>query len=51
MDRRNFDHQLANISPCAVVGSGFEFKEDVIYYSIKLHLMHVFMWEYETTKG
>lgn len=44
VDKRNFDRQLANISPCASTRIGFDFKGIDVYYYIKLHHLHGFTW-------
>lgn len=51
VDKRNFDRQLENISPCLPKGTDFEFKGANMYYSINLHTLYVFTWEYETING
>lgn len=51
IDKRNFSRQLASILPCTPARIGYDFKGADVYYSIKLHLMRGFMWEYETTRG
>lgn len=51
VDRRNFDQRMVNISPCATARSSFDFKGGDVYYFIKLHPLHGYMWEHETIEG
>lgn len=51
VDKWNFDRQLANISPCRPTGSDIDFKGVDVYYSMKMHPLHDFIWEYETISG
>lgn len=50
IDKNNFDKRFLNIWPCTPVGTRLSFQGDV-YYSIKLHPTHRFMWENETIGG
>lgn len=47
---RNFDRKLANIAPYPPAGKPFSL-EGNIFYSIKLHPTHIFMWEYKHIGG
>ena len=46
VDRRNFDKNLANISPCTPSGFAYMPLEER-FYSFKLHPTHGFIWDKE----
>lgn len=51
LTKSNFDRQLANISPGLPERTSFDFKGVYVYYSMKLHPLYGFTWEYETIGG
>lgn len=46
VDKRNFDKNLANITPCTLAGFAYMPLEDEFYY-FRLHPTHDFTWDRE----
>lgn len=48
VDKRNFDKNLATLTPCKPSGFAYMPLEEA-FYSLKLHPTHGFMWDKEIT--